>query len=248
MLIIPAIDLRGGKVVRLRQGKRNEETIYSRDPVDVAQGWKERGAGWLHVVDLDGAFQGSPRNLEILERMVEAVEIAVEFGGGMRAWSDIEQAINIGVERVILGSAAPTNQELVQQAVQVYGERIVVAIDARGGKVCTYGWERDSDSSPLRLAKEMKSCGVARIIYTDISRDGTMRGPNIEMTKKIASETGLKIIASGGISTLQEIKELKRLEEHGVEGVIIGKALYEGRIELKEAIEVAEGGGNRDVG
>lgn len=243
MLIIPAIDLRGGRVVRLCQGKRDEETVYSHDPIGIAQGWEARGARWLHVVDLDGAFSGSPKNLKILKRMVEAVEIPIELGGGMRSIPDIEHAIEAGVERVILGSVALTNPGLVQQAVGLYEGRITIAIDAREGRVCASGWEKDSDSSPMELAKTVKSFGVERIIYTDILRDGMMKGANIETTKSIAQETGLKVIASGGVSTLQEIRELKSLEGFGIEGVIIGKALYERRIELEEAMEIAEGKG-----
>jgi len=240
MLIIPAIDLRGGVVVRLRQGKRDEETVYSHDPIAIAQGWEKRGAKWLHVIDLDGAFSGRPKNFTVLARMAKEVEIPIEFGGGIRSIPDIKRAIEAGVARVILGSAALTDPGLVKRVVRKYGKRIAIAIDAREGRVCTFGWKRDSESTPLELAKTVASLGVERIIYTDILRDGTLKGPNIEMTMRIAQKTGLKVIASGGVSTLAEIEELKKLEKFGIEGVIIGKALYERRIELKEAIQVTE--------
>jgi phosphoribosylformimino-5-aminoimidazole carboxamide ribotide isomerase len=241
MLIIPAIDLRGGRVVRLYQGRKEKEIIYSDDPIGVARGWVEKGAKWLHVVDLDGAFSGSPKNLKMVRNMVEAVEIPIEFGGGMRSLLNVEWAIEAGVERVILGSVALSNPEMVHQAVRLYGERIMVAIDARGKRVYTSGWERGSRISPLGMAKMVKSFGIERIIYTDILRDGTMRGPNIEMTKRIAQKTGLKVIASGGVSTLEDIKRLKGIEGSGVEGIIIGKAFYEGKIRFEEALKLIIG-------
>jgi len=239
MLVIPAIDLRDGAVVRLHQGQADQVTHYSCDPVSVAREWNEQGATWLHVVDLDGAFFGCPRHLAVLERMVKAIDTPIEFGGGLRSLRDIEQALRIGVARVILGSAALTNPELVRKVVKRYGERIAVAVDVRGGKVHTLGWQKASGDSPLDAVQRLKSAGIERIIYTDISRDGTMRGPNIEATKQIAIDTGLKVIASGGVSALDDIRAVKRIESFRIEGVIVGKALYERRFTLAEAINAA---------
>lgn len=193
----------------------------------------------MHVVDLDGAFSGCPKHLAVLERMVKAIDTPIEFGGGLRSLLDIEQALRIGVARVILGSAALTNPELVREVVKRYGERIAAAVDVREGKVRTAGWQTESAELPLDAVQRLKSAGIARIIYTDIQRDGTMRGPNIEVTKQIAIDTGLKVIASGGVSALDDIRALKQIESFGIEGVIVGKALYERRFTLAEAISIA---------
>lgn len=241
MLVIPAIDLKDGTVVRLHQGQAEQVTHYSCDPVSVAREWNGQGAKWMHVVDLDGAFFGCPKHLAVLERMVKASDTPIEFGGGLRSLLDIEHALRIGVARVILGSAALTNPELVREVVKRYGERIAVAVDVREGKVRTAGWQEESGNSPLDAVQRLKSAGIERIIYTDIQRDGTMRGPNIEATKQIAIDSGLKVIASGGVSTLDDIRRLKHLQELGVEGVIVGKALYEKRFTLTEAIQAARG-------
>jgi len=236
VLIIPAIDLKGGAVVRLHQGQADEITHYSCDPVSVAREWNEQGAEWMHVVDLDGAFSGCPKHLAVLERMVEAIDTPIEFGGGLRSFRDIEQALRIGVARVILGSAALTNPELIAEVVKKYGERIAAAVDVREGKVRTSGWQEESRDTPIEVVQRLKSAGIARIIYTDIQQDGTMAGPNIEATKQIAIDSGLKVIASGGISALDDIRAIKRIESFGIEGVIVGKALYERRFTLAEAI------------
>jgi len=241
MLVIPAIDLKNGTVMRLHQGRAAQETRYASDPVVVACEWQEQGAQWLHVVDLDGAFSGQPRHLEVLKGLVAAFGGSIQFGGGLRSLLDIEHALRIGVVRVILGSAALTNPELVREVVKRYGERIAAAVDVRRGKVHTAGWQEESGDSPLDAVQRLKSAGIAWIIYTDIQRDGTMRGPNIEATKQIAIESGLKVIASGGVSTLDDIRRLKHLQELGVEGVIVGKALYEKRFTLTEAIQAARG-------
>ena len=239
MLVIPAIDLKGGAVVRLHQGKPGQETRYAQDPISVACDWKKQGATWLHVVDLDGAFSGRPKHLALLQRMVSAIDVSIQFGGGLRTIPDIERALEVGAARVILGSLALTDPELVLETVERYGERIAVAIDGRGGKVSISGWQEDLEASPLELANRLKAAGVARIVYTDITRDGTLTGPNVEATKRMAQETGLAVIASGGVSALEDIRRLKPLQEVGVEGVIVGKALYEKRFTLTEAIEAA---------
>ena len=240
MLIIPAIDLRDGKVVRLWQGQPEQETCYSKDPVSIAREWKEQGAKWLHIVDLDGAFSGRPKHLALLRDIRAASNIQIEFGGGMRSLLEIERALETGVERVILGSVALSDQGLVKQVVEQYAEKIAVALDVKEGRLQTSGWQKDSGDSPIKLAGSLKSFGVKRIIYTDILKDGTMKGPNIEMTKHIALSTGLKVIASGGVSTLDDIKKITQLERFGVEGVIIGRALYERQFTLKEALQIAK--------
>lgn len=239
MLVIPAIDLKDGAVVRLYQGHAEQETRYAQDPISVACEWKDQGASWLHVIDLDGAFSGRPRHLEVLKGLVAAFGGSIQFGGGLRSADAIEAVLEIGVERAILGSVALTNPKLVQDAVAKYKEKIAVAIDARGGKVCTSGWQEEAAASPVEVAKHLKSMGVGRIIYTDINKDGTLKGPNVEATKRMAKETGLAVIASGGVSTLDDIRRLTHLQEVGVEGVIVGKALYEKRFTLTEAIQAA---------
>jgi len=241
MLVIPAIDLKGGAVVRLHQGRPEQETRYAQDPISVACEWKDQGASWLHVIDLDGAFSGRPRHLEVLKGLVAVFGGSIQFGGGLRSADAIEAVLEIGVERAILGSVALTNPKLVQDAVAKHKEKIAVAIDVREGKVYTAGWQEESGDSPLDAVQRLKSAGIARIIYTDIQQDGTMRGPNVEATKQIAIDSGLKVIASGGVSTLDDIRRLKHLQELGVEGVIVGKALYEKRFTLTEAIQAARG-------
>jgi len=193
----------------------------------------------MHVVDLDGAFSGRPKHLALLQRMVEAIDTPIEFGGGLRSFRDIEQALRIGVARVILGSVALTDPGLIAKVVKRYGERIAAAVDVREGKVRTSGWQEESRDTPIEVAQRLKSAGIAWIIYTDIQRDGTMRGPNVEATKHIAIDSGLKVIASGGVSALDDIRALKRIESFGIEGVIVGKALYERRFTLAEAISTA---------
>ena len=239
MLVIPAIDLRGGAVVRLHQGRFEQETRYASSPTAVARRWREHGATWIHVVDLDGAESGRSRQLDILRNMVLSIGGPVQFGGGLRTLADVTAAIDAGADRAILGSAALTRPDLVREAVERHGERIVVAIDAREGKVCVSGWKRDVETSPLRFAELLAAAGIAQIVYTDVTRDGTMRGPNVEATRRIAAASGLAVIASGGVSSLEDLRELARLRD--VEGAIVGKALYEGRFTLREAIDVAKG-------
>lgn len=241
MLIIPAIDLRDGKCVRLFQGRGDEETVYSDDPVKVALRWQSKGAGYLHLVDLDGAFEGQPRNLPVVEKIVRAVDIPAELGGGIRAFEDIEKILGMGIERAILGTMAISDRWLVRKAVRRFGaERIVVGIDARDGRVAIKGWEEVTGTPLVELVRAVKELGIERVIYTDIGRDGTMAGPNLEATKQLAAKTGMKVIASGGVSSLEQIRELKEFEGFGVEAVIVGKALYEGRLDLEEAIRAAE--------
>lgn len=242
MLVIPAIDLRNGKCVRLVEGKLASETVYSDNPAEMARKWEELGAGFLHLVDLDGAFAGKPENIEAIRSIVSSVSVPLELGGGIRDMDTISQYLEMGISRVILGTAAVANPELVKVACARYGsERIVLGVDAKGARVAIQGWDSTVTKSAVELALEMKELGVSRIIYTDISRDGTLKGPNLENTRDIAEKTGLKVIASGGISCLEDIKAVKGLEQFGVEGVITGKAIYDGRLDLSQAIAVAEG-------
>ena len=236
MLLIPAIDLKGGQCVRLVQGRAGRAKVYSKDPSKVARRWQDEGARYLHVVDLDGAFSGEAKNLPALKRILEAVTIPIEFGGGVRSLGIIAKLLSLGVDRVILGTAAIENKGLIQKAIQRFGpERIVVGIDARGGKVAVRGWKKSTEVTTLSLAKRMKALGVRRVIYTDIARDGMLSGPNIPALKKMTKESGLGVIASGGISSLKDIKKVDAL---GVEGMIVGKALYEGKFTLREALRL----------
>lgn len=242
MLIFPAIDLRRGKCVRLTQGRAEEETVYAADPVAVASRWVAEGATWLHLVDLDGAFAGEPRQLPVVEEIARNVRVPIQLGGGIRTLEQIRAALEAGVERVILGTAAVTCPDLVRKACTAFGrERLVVAIDARDGLVAVKGWQELSRWHYLDVARQVQECGCLRVVFTDTGKDGMLTGPNIRATGELAEKTGLKVIASGGVGTLSDIAALRSLEPLGVEGIILGKALYEGRFSLKEAIRVAAG-------
>ena len=236
MLILPAIDLRGGNCVRLVKGDFKQETIYSEHPEEIALRWEEGGAEFLHVVDLDGALAGEPQNMDAIKRILQAVKIPVEVGGGIRSMESIDRLLSIGVSRVILGSVAVHKEELVQEACSAYGNRIVVGIDAKKGIVATDGWEKSGGISAVELAKKLGAFGLETIIYTDISRDGTLSGVNVTETAHLARASGLKVIASGGVKSISDIEELKKRESDGVIGVIVGKSIYEGTLTLIEAI------------
>ena len=239
MIILPAIDLMGGKAVRLRQGRKNEKTDYFADPTEPAVKFAEAGASWLHVVDLDGAFSGGSQNLAQVKRIVDAVDgrMNIELGGGIRTLEHIEGILELGVARAILGTAILTNPDLLPGAVKRFGaERVVAGLDARDGLVAIRGWEDVSEKQALDVAKEVSDSGAERIIFTDIATDGMMTGPNIKSLREMAQISGLKVIASGGVSRPEDVQEVLELESDGVEGMIIGRALYEGTIELKEAL------------
>ena len=241
MLIIPAVDLMGGRAVRLRQGKKSEQTVYFDDPVEPAAAFARNGAKLIHVVDLDGAFEGRSKNTESVKRIVQAVNpaAAVELGGGIRSLESIEACLALGVSRVILGTAILKEPTLLPDALKNFGpERIVVGLDAKDGKVAIRGWEELTARDALTVAREVAGAGALRMIYTDIATDGMLSGPNLEALKNI-SRAGLALIASGGIATLEHVRAVASLETLGIEGMIIGKALYDGRIELKEAIAAA---------
>lgn len=240
MLILPAIDLRNGKCVRLIQGKADDETIFSDDPVATALKWENKGAKFLHVVDLDGAFSGSSQNLEIIEKIANSLSIPIEMGGGIRDVSSVGRAFNAGVHRVILGTSALKNPDFAKEMCNLYGDRIAVGIDAKDGMVAIKGWTEVGEKTAIDFAIEMKEYGVKTIIYTDIKRDGMLTGPNLEATKNLAiAVSGVNIITSGGMSSLEDIKNLKEIEHYGVAGVIIGKAIYTGDIKLEDAIALA---------
>ena len=236
MLLIPAIDLRDGKVVRLFQGATDEK-VYSQDPGAVAARWQAEGAQMLHVVDLDGAFTGTPKNLAGLQAIRASVGIPLEFGGGVRDEQTVRLLLENGVQRVILGTRAAEDLDFVAQMVKHFKERVIVSIDARQGKVQTQGWKatrQDLDASDF--ARQLKAAGMPEIIYTDTQRDGAMSGPNIPALSSMLDKTGLRIVASGGVSKPQDLVELKKLEPRGLSAVIIGKALYEGTVDLKKAL------------
>ena len=242
MIIFPAIDIRGGKCVRLEEGRFDRETVFAENPVDAARRWVEAGSKWLHIVDLDGARAGKPVNLKVVEEIARAFDVQIQLGGGIRTAANVCEVLAAGVQRVILGSVAVKSPELVRQVCADYGERIVIGIDARGGEVAVEGWEKSGLVQVEELALRMKEAGASRIIYTDISRDGMLTGVNVAATLQLADKSGLKIIASGGVRGMEDIQALQPLTEHGVEGVIIGKALYTGVISLKDALRVAQGG------
>ncbi|HHW06046.1 MAG TPA: 1-(5-phosphoribosyl)-5-[(5-phosphoribosylamino)methylideneamino]imidazole-4-carboxamide isomerase [Clostridia bacterium] len=238
MLIIPAIDLREGQCVRLLQGDPEQMTVFSDDPVETAKQWEELGAPIIHLVDLDGAFIGEPQNLDVVEEISRAVSVPLQLGGGVRTMATIERALAAGVERVVLGTAAIADPDLVQEACRRFGERITVGIDAKDGLVAVEGWEATVEKTFLELGHEVKNWGVNRIIFTDTRRDGTMRGPNLESIRLLAEELGINIIAAGGVSSMDDLRALKELEPFGLEGVIVGKALYMGTVDLREAVNL----------
>ena len=243
MIIFPAIDIRGGKCVRLTEGRFDAETVFADDPAAMAGRWAAEGAEYLHVVDLDGALAGQPVNLDIVKRIVASVAIPVQLGGGIRTLASIEAILAAGVARVILGSVAVRQPALVKEACAAYGDRVVVGIDAKDGVAAVEGWGVSGGVAAVELAARMAAAGVARIIYTDISRDGTLSGVNVATTGALAKVAGIPVIASGGVSGLADIVAVKAAEADGVEGVIIGKALYIGAVELPAALRVARGEG-----
>ncbi|SNS63132.1 1-(5-phosphoribosyl)-5-[(5-phosphoribosylamino)methylideneamino] imidazole-4-carboxamide isomerase [Anaerovirgula multivorans] len=231
MIIYPAIDIKDGRCVRLTQGKFDEEKVYFQDPQEVAKLWEQKGAQVLHIVDLDGALEGRSKNLSVIERIVETVDIPLQLGGGIRSLEAIEALISIGVKRVILGTKAVQDKEMLKKAVELYGDRIVVSIDAKAGFVAVDGWTKTSTVKAIDFAKEIELLGVKTIVYTDIARDGMMKGPNFHAIKELKNYVAVDIIASGGVSSLED---LETLSEIGVAGVIVGKALYEGKVDLAD--------------
>ncbi len=241
MIIFPAIDIREGRCVRLVQGKRENEIVYSSEPARVARFFQELGARWLHVVDLDGAFAGAPRNLKVIEKIAHSVEIPFQVGGGLRSLRDVEQVLAVGAARVVIGTMAVESPSFAQELLECFGpERIVLGLDARDGMVAVKGWVEVAKVKAVDLARSMKELGIVRAVYTDVTKDGLLQGPNFEATEEIARNSGLRIIASGGVSSLEDVEKLLTLEELGVEGVIIGKAIYDGTIDLRKALSLVE--------
>lgn len=240
MIIIPAVDIKEGQCVRLLQGRMEDSTQYSDEPVKMAQKWEAMGAELIHIVDLDGAFAKEVKNLPSIQAILDGVKVPIQVGGGIRDLSTIEMYLNAGVSKVIIGSEAVYNPSLVKEACQLYPDQIVVGIDARNGMVAVEGWSKTSQTLAVDLAKEFESCGVAAINFTDIHRDGMQTGPNIEETAALAKAVSIPIVASGGVSTIKDIKNLLEIEHEGVTGVITGRAIYEGTLDLKEAIEISK--------
>ncbi len=238
MLIIPAIDLRDGRCVRLTQGRRDAVKIYDGDPVEIARQFEAAGAQMLHVVDLDGAFaDGTARNRAVARRIISAVQMPVQFGGGLRGIADVQQLLEYGAAQVVIGTLAAESPETLRSFVQLFGARICVGIDARDGQVLTRGWETPAQLSATELARRVAAVGVERIIYTDVARDGMLGGVNVEQTCALAQASGLRVTASGGVSTLADLASLRAASACGIDGVIVGKALYEGRFTLQEALQ-----------
>lgn len=239
MLILPAIDLSEGQVVRLRQGDRAQKTIYSDDPAAQAWAWEDQGAEALHLVDLDGAAAGEPCNLAAVEKIVETVSIPCELGGGLRTAEQVGQVLDLGVRWAIMGTSALRHRPELEAAVAQYGERLIVGIDARDGYVAVEGWTEASTVDAFDLARQVERVGVQRLIFTDIATDGMMRGPNVAAMSSMCVAVRIPVIASGGVTTVEDIEALRRLEPLGLVGCIIGRALYDGSLNLPEAIAAA---------
>ncbi|HEY4602426.1 MAG TPA: 1-(5-phosphoribosyl)-5-[(5-phosphoribosylamino)methylideneamino]imidazole-4-carboxamide isomerase [Cerasibacillus sp.] len=235
MILIPAIDLLDGRCVRLQQGQYNQQTIYSDSPVQMAEYWEEKGAPYLHVVDLDAARTNEVKNKEYIKKIAQSVQIPIQVGGGIRSLERIEMYLKAGVTRVIIGTAAITDPIFLKKAIDYYGDKIVVSIDAKNGYVATEGWEETSDVKAIKLGHRLQKMGVKTIVYTDIAKDGMLQGPNFDELKQITEQTDLQVIASGGVSTPKDIEQLKQLN---VYGAIVGKALYDGTVTLESLLEV----------
>jgi len=238
MTIYPAIDIRGGRCVRLRQGDPEQQTVFSDDPSEMARRWVDAGAEWLHMVDLDGAFSGGPENRDAIAKVVAAVSIPVQLGGGLRGMEQIAAAADAGIARLILGTAAFESPDLVREANEALPGRIAVGIDARDGFVATEGWKRVTDMSAIPFATNVAGLGACTIVYTDIGRDGMHTGPNVEATMDLAEAVDVPVIASGGVSDLADVQKVAGEAGSGIAGLIIGSALYRGTVDLEDAIAV----------
>jgi phosphoribosylformimino-5-aminoimidazole carboxamide ribotide isomerase len=236
MRIYPAIDILNSKAVRLTQGRKDQATVYG-DPIEMATKWVSKGADWLHVVDLDGAFEGKPKNLNLLRDMARAVPNAkIQVGGGIRSMSVVESLLDAGIQRVVLGTAAVRDQDFVKNAIELQPHNVAIGIDARDGKVQVAGWTEASELGAIELARKLQDIGARLVIYTDISRDGVLQGPNVEATREMLEHTELAVIASGGVSSVADVRHLSEIDHWRLDGVIIGKALYEGLVTVEEAM------------
>lgn len=238
MLIIPAVDIRGGKVVRLFRGDFSKETVYSDDPVKTAIKWQSEGARRLHVVDLDGALEGNLKNLNWIRRITASLDIPIEVGGGIRTEADLETIINAGASYAILGTKACEDETFLKKALEGYGNRIIVSLDVKDGLLQTKGWVNPTEIKAIDFAQRIKMLGVQTVEYTDISRDGTLQGPGIENVRKFLGEVAIDTIVSGGISSLEDLRNLKALQKENIVGAIIGRALYDGKIILREVNKI----------
>lgn len=247
MDVIPAIDLLEGRCVRLYQGDYAQAEVFSDDPLEMAQRWVAEGAPRLHLVDLDGAKVGVPVNTDVIRAIAQSVAVPVQVGGGLRSRDSVSQLLDVGVERVILGTVAVEQPQLVEELCQVFPGRIAVGIDARNGLVATRGWLEDSTLQATDLARQLENCGVSAIIYTDIQRDGTLQGPNLKALRQMSDSTTVPLIASGGISSLTDLLALLALEPDNLTGAIVGKALYTGAVQLREAVQAVGAGRLQDV-
>ncbi|MFH1715425.1 MAG: 1-(5-phosphoribosyl)-5-[(5-phosphoribosylamino)methylideneamino]imidazole-4-carboxamide isomerase [Elusimicrobiota bacterium] len=236
MQIIPAIDIRGGNCVRLMQGRLEQETIYSKDPVFMAKLWRAKGAERIHIVDLDGAFGGVPANYEIIKSIRKEVDVALEVGGGIRDHETIEKLLNAGIDKVVLGTVAIYNTDLVKEAIKNHGDKIIIGIDANNGRAAIGGWKEVTNVTDLDLAHNMEKIGVSEFIYTDISKDGMLEGPNLGGVKKFAESIKGKMIVSGGIASVKDIENIVKLKMNNIDGIIVGKALYAETLKLEDAI------------
>jgi len=235
MLLIPAIDLKNGRCVRLLQGELDSETVYSDDPAAMACSFEDAGAKRLHLVDLDGAFRGQGKNLDSIHSILKSISIPVQLGGGLRTADDVERMLKLGVSSVIIGTMAVKNPDVFEDIIKRYSsEQIILGIDTRNRKVAIEGWQEGTEIYDVDFALHWKKVGIQRAVFTDIARDGMLSGPNMEALRNFARGTGLKIVASGGVSSMEDLEQLKTLEEDGVDQVISGKAIYEGKLDLKE--------------
>lgn len=232
--IIPAVDIKEGKAVRLFKGDPNAVKVYGESPVDIAKLWEEKGAKRLHIVDLDGAFEGKPKNYKIVESIVKNLSIPIEFGGGLRSFGAVKHMFEIGVEKVVIGSLAYQNQNEFEKIVSYFPDKVILGIDAKDGKVAIKGWLEKTQHTPLEFAKKFEEYPIWGYLYTDVNRDGALTGPNIEGTKYLAEKISKPIIASGGVSSLEDVKKLYEIKDYGISGVVVGKAIYEGKINLEE--------------
>ena len=240
MIIIPAVDIKGGRCVRLLQGRMDAETVFSADPAAMAEKWEALGAELIHVVDLDGAVKKSPQNLTTIRKILETVETPIQLGGGIRTEDTVRMVLDMGVKRVVIGTEASRNPKWTADLCKTFPDQIVVAIDARNGRVAVEGWTQTTGIDAVDLAKQFEDAGIAAINFTDIHRDGMQTGPNISETRRLAEAVTIPVVASGGVSNLSDIENILPLQSVGVVGVIVGKALYSGSIDLRESIRLCE--------
>jgi phosphoribosylformimino-5-aminoimidazole carboxamide ribotide isomerase len=237
MIIIPAVDIKGGRCVRLREGRAEDETIFSEYPLEMAEKWVDQGAERLHIIDLDGAFEKGPRNGSVIRDIVKAVRVPIQLGGGIRDLQTIENYLSLGVDQVILGTMALKKPALIKEACQRFSDQIMVSLDARDNRMAVEGWTEVSEVDPVDMVKQCENWGVKGIIFTDISRDGTQQGPSLSSTRRLTQASRLPVIAAGGIATLDDVRSLAPLEKDGLVGMITGRAIYIGSLKLSEAIE-----------